>query len=178
MFYLNSTFTDTDSILSRRDALLRTLGVALRASFVASIGVVGLLMAGVSTPMVLLPLAALVASGAAALAWRRLSARILPDGITMLTGRALLRIAVALAGCAVAGLVAYELTLHGSLMTLSPRMPLLAAQLGGLSVYAWCMRIARQPRIRTPDRDTADFVASVVGDVLGAVIDAGASSND
>jgi hypothetical protein len=177
MSFLSFTSTRTDSILSRRDALLRTLGVALRASFIAWVALVCLRIAGVWIPALLLPLAALGVLAAAALAWRHLSARILPDGVTSLTDRALLGIVVALAACSVAGLVAYELTLHGSLMTLSPYVPILAAQLGGLSVYSWCMQVARRRRLGPIDGDDAAFVVSVAGEVIGAAIDAGSSGD-
>jgi hypothetical protein len=177
MSFLSFTSTASDSILSRRDAVLRTLGVALRASFVAWMVLVCLRIAGVWIPALLLPLAALGVLAATALAWRHLSARILPDGVTSLTGRALLGIVAALAACSVAGLVAYELTLHGSLMALSAYMPVLAAQLGGLSVYGWCSQVARQRRFRPVDDDAGAFVASVVGEAIGAAIDAGSSGD-
>jgi hypothetical protein len=174
MFYLSSTFTDPDSVLSRRDALLRLFGVAVRALFVAWVAIVVLRMAGVWAPATLLPLAALAVLVAMAVAWRRMSARILPDGVTMLTGRALLGIALALALGAAAAALAYELASHGSLKALSPWLPTLAAQLGGLSAYGWCLRIVRERRVDP----SADFVASVVGDVIGAAVDPASSSDD
>jgi hypothetical protein len=177
MFSLGSTFTDPDSVLSRRDALLRLFGVAVRASFIAWVALVVLRMAGVWAPATLLPLAALAVLIVTALAWRRMSARILPDGVTMLTGRALLGIALALGLGSAAAALAYELALHGSLKALSPWLPTLAAQLGGVSVYAWCVRVVRERRSGLSD-DTGDFVASVVGDVIGAAVDAASSSDD
>jgi hypothetical protein len=171
MSFLSFTSTRTDSILSRRDALLRTLGVALRASFVAWVALVCLRIAGVWIPALLLPLAALGVLAAAALAWRHASARILPDGVTRLTGRALLGIAAALAGCSVAGLAAYELTLHGSWMELSPDLPLLAAPLGALSVYGWFMRVARVGLFGRADAKDTTPARAAVG-ALGELMDA------
>jgi len=171
MSFLSFASIRTDSILSRRDALLRTLGVALRASFVAWLALVSLRIAGAWIPALLLPLAALCIAAATALAWRHFSARILPDGVTRLTGRALLGIAAALAGSSVVGLVAYELTLHGSWMELSPDLPLLAAPLGALSVHGWFMRVVRIGLFgRSDARDTAP-AATAVG-ALRELVDA------
>lgn len=174
MSFLSFPSTHSDSILSRRDAVLRTLGVALRASFVAWVALVSLRIAGVGLPALLLPLAALGIVGATALAWRHLSARVLPDGVTRLTNRALLGIGVALAGCSVVGLVAYELTLHGSWMALSPDLPLLAAPLGALSVHGWFVRVVRiGPFGRSDARDTTPAGAAVgaLGDLVDALSD-------
>jgi hypothetical protein len=171
MSFLSFTSTHSDSILSRRDAVLRTLGVALRASFVAWVALICLRIAGVWIPALLLPLAALGIVAATALAWRHLSPRILPDGMTRLTGRALLGIGVALTGCSVVGLLAYELTLHGSLMELSPELPLLAAPLGALSVHGWFMRVVRIGLFgRSNARDTTPAAAAI--GALGEVVDA------
>jgi hypothetical protein len=177
MSFLSFLSTDSDSIQSRRDAVLRTLGVALRASFVAWMALVCLRIAGVWRPAMLLPIAILGILAVTALAWRHLSVRILPDGVTSLTGRALLGIGAALAACSVVGLLVYELTLHGSLTTLSPYAPLLAAQWGALSVYGWCTRIARERRLGPIDGDDGAFVSSVIGEVIGTAIDAGSSGD-
>lgn len=141
MYWLSSTFTDTDSILSRRDALLRASGVVLWALVVAWTVLVALWIAGVRAPA-WLPLPVAIVAGA--LAWRRLSARILPDGATLLAGRRLLGIVVSLAlGGLGAGLM-HELVLQGSLIGLSPWAPLLAAQLGGIGCYLACRSVLRR----------------------------------
>ena len=174
MFYLTSTFTDPDSMMSRHDALLRTLGAAMRAAVAAWVVLVVLRMAGVGAPLWLLPLTALAAT---VLAWRRMSARILPDGVTMLTGRALVGIVVALAFGSLGAWAAYELVLLGSLVQLSPQLPWLAAPLGGLSVYGGCRRVARRRFASqdAQDSDVGDFVVSVLGDLIEAVVDSGSS---
>lgn len=164
MYLLSSTFTDRHSILSRRDALLRTFGVALRAAFCAWVAVVCLEMAGVRSLGLLLSLSAVVVLAAAILAWRRLSARIMPDAATRLTARTLLGIALALAACAVAGGLAWLLLQHNSLTALSPFMPDLAAPLGGLAVYPFCMRVLRERRLAS-----AAGAAGVVGDVARTI---------
>ena len=163
MFYLSSTFTDADSMMSRRDALLRTVGVALRALVAAWVVMVVLRIAGLEPPLVVLPLTALAAF---VLAWRRMSARILPDGVTMLTGRALAGLALALALALLGAWAAYELTLHGSLMAWSPHLPSLAPPLAGLSVYGWCRRVARLRRFAS--YGAGGFVASVLSDLVEA----------
>lgn len=171
MFHLGSTFANRDSILSRRDAMLRTVGIALRTLFGAWVVIVGLCMAGVWAPLVLLPLALLAALAAAVLAWRHMSVRILPDAVTALTGRALLGIAIALAACSLVSGAAYELTFRGSVAEWSPQVPMVAGMLAGLSVYGSCMRIVRRRHLDLSDaqeRGDVAFVVRVIGDLLAA----------
>jgi len=184
MFFLSSFFANPDSILSRRDAVLRTAGVALRTLFDASVVIVGLRVAGVWAPAALLPLAGLVALAASALAWRHMSVRILPDGITRLTGRALLAIAialvVALAGAVFTAGALDELVLLGVIAPWSPYLIVLAAQLVAVASYAWCMGIVRRRQFGPSDAQEScagEFVASVVGDLIGAAVEARSSGD-
>ena len=141
MYWLSSTFTDTDSILSRRDALLRTFGVMLWALVAAWAVVIATWIAGVRAPAWLaLPVAVV----AGMLAWRHFSARILPDGVTQLAGRRLQIVVFSMALAGLAAALVYELVLHGSLIGLSPFAPLMAATIAGVGAYLACSGLLRR----------------------------------
>jgi len=163
MYWLNSTFTDTDAILSRRDALLRTLGAMLWALVAAWVVIVALWIAGVHVPAWL---GLLAAAAAGALAWRHLDARVLPDGVTRLAGRRLFGLVLSIAFGGVGAWAMYELVLHGAWMELTPFAALMAAPIGGATVYAWCRWVARVGLFGKGRSDRTSPAGAVVGLVV------------
>lgn len=163
MYWLSSTFTDTDAILSRRDALLRTIGWVLWSLVAAWVAIVALWIAGVRVPA-WLGLLGGVAAGT--LAWRHLDARVLPDGVTRLAGRRLFGVVASIALGGAGAWAAYELVLHGSLMGLTPFAALMAAPFGGVTVHAWCRWVARVGLFGKERGDEASPAGAVVGLVI------------
>ncbi len=147
------------------------MGIALHVTLAARVAMVVLRMVGVRIPLSVLPLVTLAA---AVLAWRRLSARVLPDAVTMLAGRRLFGVVLAFALGLLGGGVAGELTLHGAMMAWSPEMPALLAPLCGYVVYAWCRRLAR----RWQDAGAGRMVVGIVGDMISAAAKAASSCDD
>jgi hypothetical protein len=91
---------------------------------------------------------------------------VLPDGVTRLAGRRLFGLVVSIALGAVGAWAMYELTLHGSLMQLTPFAALMAAPIGGVSVYAWCRWVARVGLFGKERGDTTSPAGAVVGLVI------------